>query len=73
VFSRAEGTPRLGFRDYWIVNLIENVLEVHRDLHALGGPRGRRYRSIQILRPPARVAPLAAPDALIDVAELLPS
>lgn len=63
---------RAGIRDYWIVNLVERVLEVHRDPQpAAGTRRGWRYRSVEPLRPPAKVTPLAAPSALIDVADLL--
>ena len=62
-----------GLREYWIVNLVDRTLEVHRD------PRPPEpsddewtYRSIEVLRPPASVTPLAAPAARITVADLLP-
>jgi Uma2 family endonuclease len=64
---------RAGLPEYWIVNLVEGVLEVHRE------PRpqpetahGWVYRSVEILRPPASVTPLGAPGSLIPVADLLP-
>jgi len=64
---------RAGIQDYWIVNLVERVLEVHRDPHVeADAPHGSVYRSVEILRPPAMVTPLAAPTALIRVADLLP-
>ena len=64
---------RAGIGDYWIVNLVESAVELHRDPQATrGGKGGWRYRSVQILRPPARITPLAAPGALIDVSDLLP-
>ena len=60
-----------GIQDYWIVNLVDAVLEVRRDPGRLA-PRGRGYRSIETLRPPAVIAPLARSDARIAVADLLP-
>ena len=54
-----------------IVNLLDAALEVRRDPGRLA-PRGRGYRSIETLRPPAVIAPLARPDARIAVADVLP-
>lgn len=64
---------RAGVQDYWIVNLIERVLEVYRD----PGPdpsahEGWRYRSVERLAPPSIVVPLALPAARIAIADLLP-
>ncbi len=59
--------------DYWIVNLVDGTLEVRRDPGRLGAPsRARGYRSLETLRPPDVVTPLARPDARIAVADLLP-
>ena len=64
---------RAGLPEYWIVNLVEGVLEIHRQPQpAADAPYGWVYRSLAILRPPAAVTPLAAPGALIPVADLLP-
>jgi Uma2 family endonuclease len=64
---------RAGVEDYWIVNLIDRVLEVYRDPGAdPSAPYGWRYRSVRTLVPPAAVAPLALPSTHIAVAELLP-
>ena len=64
---------RAGLRDYWIVNLVEGVLEVHREPQpAADAAYGWAYRSVEILRPPARVTPLSTPSALIPVTDLLP-
>jgi Uma2 family endonuclease len=64
---------RAGLREYWIVNLAEVLLEVHRDPEpAAQAPSGWAYRSIRSLGPPAMVSPLAAPGASIRVADLLP-
>ena len=64
---------RAGLQEYWIVNLVDGVLEVHRAPQpATDAAYGWVYRSVEILRPPATVTPLAAPGARIPVAELLP-
>jgi Uma2 family endonuclease len=61
-----------GILDYWIVNLAEHALEVHRDPQLASDiPSSAAYRSVHILRPPATIVPLGAPAASIDVAELL--
>ena len=64
---------RAGIRDYWIVNLVDRVLEVHRDPQpAADAAYGWVYRSTETLRPSATVTPLAAPGARIPVTDLLP-
>jgi Uma2 family endonuclease len=64
---------RAGLRDYWIVNLVDGVLEVHRQPEpAADTAAGCVYRSVEILHPPATVTPLAAPSTSIPVADLLP-
>ena len=64
---------RADIPDYWIVNLIEGVVEVHRNPQPMAdAPHGWGYRSVEVMRPPATVVPLAAPGQLISVAELLP-
>ena len=43
-----------GFPEYWIVNLVDGALEVHRTPHpAADAAYGWVYRSVEILRPPA--------------------
>jgi len=64
---------RAGLPEYWIVNLVEGVLEVHREPRPEPeSPHGWVYRSVEVLRPPAWVTPLGAPGSLIPVADLLP-
>jgi Uma2 family endonuclease len=64
---------RAGIVDYWIVNLIDRVLEVYRDPGAdVTAPYGWRYLSVERLAPPSMVTPLAVPTAPIPVAALLP-
>lgn len=63
---------RGGVEDYWIVDLIDLALEVHRDpVVDPAMPYGWRYRTIQRLVAPATVAPLALPAAQIAIADLL--
>ena len=64
---------RAGIRDYWIVNLVDRLLEVHRDPEPdPSAPYGWRYRSVTALAPPALVTPLAFTSSRIAVADLLP-
>ena len=64
---------RAGIGDYWIVNLVDRVLEVYRDpAPAQSAPYGWRYRSVAVLAPPAAAAPLAFPSCQIAVADLMP-
>ncbi len=62
-----------GITDYWIVNLVQRQLEVYRDPVADSTqPFGFRYNNRTIFDPPDKVSPLAAPQAQITVADLLP-
>lgn len=64
---------RAGLVDYWIINLIDRVLEVYREPAAdPSAPFGWRYTRRAVFRPPAQVCPLAMPSAVIRVADLLP-
>ncbi len=64
---------RAGVADYWIVNLRERVLEVHRKpVRSARAPHGWRYGRVERFGPKAVVSPLAAPRAYVRVADLLP-
>jgi Uma2 family endonuclease len=64
---------RAGIADYWIVNLVHRQLEVRRNPVPDSRQRyGFRYSSRTILAPSDFVMPLAAPQAQIAVADLLP-
>ena len=64
---------RAGLPEYWIANLAEGAFEVHRRPRRVADAAyGWVYRSIDILRPPATVTPLATPGVRIPVADLLP-
>lgn len=68
-FDQAEKArlyARAGVGDYWIVNLIDRRVEVHRNPGADG------YRSVSVLTAADEVSPLAAPSSRIPVASLLP-
>ena len=55
-----------GVAEFWLLNLVDNILEIYRD----PGPKG--YRSLQRLSPGDHVSPLAFPDLTLAVADLLP-
>jgi Uma2 family endonuclease len=64
---------RARISDYWIVNLDEQVVEIHRDPAPLEPPRrGWAYRALQAFRRSEAATPLGAPSAVIAVADLLP-
>ncbi|MCG6941172.1 MAG: Uma2 family endonuclease [Thiohalocapsa sp.] len=53
--------------EYWILNLVDAVLEVHRD------PTGDAYATRSVLAPAERIAPLQAPaQPAIAIADLIP-
>jgi Uma2 family endonuclease len=59
--------------EYWIVNLVDRVLEVYRESGPDAGAQyGWAYRVVLTLGPDERVTPLAAPTARILVADFLP-
>jgi Uma2 family endonuclease len=57
---------KAGIAEYWVVNLVDRVLEVFRD------PRAGSYQMRLTLEPTARVALQAWPDLELDVASLFP-
>jgi Uma2 family endonuclease len=62
---------RAGIADYWVLNVSDEMLEIHRTPErSTDAPRGWRY----VERFSARdgVAPLARPDGVISVTDLLP-
>jgi Uma2 family endonuclease len=63
---KARSYAKACIQDYWIINLARDVLEVYRD------PVGDTYRTRLVLRRGEQIAPLARPDTLIAVADLLP-
>jgi Uma2 family endonuclease len=62
---------RAGIADYWIVNLVDTLLEVYRE--PVQSTTGRwSYRRVRLLRPSATIVPLGAPKHRVRVADLLP-
>lgn len=55
-----------GLAEYWIVNLVDNTVDVHRE----PGPKG--YGSVKSFKPGDTLSPLAFPDVTLDVAAILP-
>ena len=70
---KATAYARARVADYWIANLIDRVLEVHRQ-PVRPGPAQRHwgYAAIETLGADGTIAPLAAPSAGVRVADLLP-
>src|SRR5207247_1688426 len=65
---------RAGIADYWIVNLVDRVVEVYREPGAdVTAPYGWRYISVERFTPPSSVAPFGVPTAPIPIPALLPS
>ena len=61
-----------GILEYWIVNLVDHCLEVHRDpIHMTGQPYGYGYRSCSQYFANDAVAPLAISQSTLKVADLL--
>lgn len=64
---------RAGIPEYWILNLLERVLEVYRDPAPIPDhPLGYGYRSSERLDASASVVPLGVSATAIAVADLLP-
>jgi Uma2 family endonuclease len=64
---------RAGIADYWILNLNDRQLEVHRNPVPDASRKGRyRYADVTVVPADGHATPLAAPGAVIAVADLLP-
>src|SRR5690242_2697738 len=71
--EKASLYARAGVADYWILNLVDNVLEVNRE--PVADPHrayGWRYASTATLGRGDSVTPLARPGSAIPIADLLP-
>ena len=70
---KATAYARARIADYWIINLVDRVVEIHREPARPGPARARwGYAAVDVLGAEAAVSPLAAPDAVIRVSDLLP-
>lgn len=64
---------RAGVADYWIVNVVDDVVEVHRGpVPDLTGEFGWRYWNVDTFSAGSWISPLWRPDVTVAVAELLP-
>ena len=64
---------RAGLPDYWVLNLVDRVLEVYREpVQDSAASFGWRYGRTEVLDASARVTPLATPGSSIPVSHLLP-
>jgi Uma2 family endonuclease len=66
--QKAKQYARAGVPEYWILNLIDRVLEVYRD----PDPAGEQYRHVTRHGENESVSPLVTPTASIVVRDLLP-
>jgi Uma2 family endonuclease len=55
-----------GIPEFWLINLVDRVVEVHRH------PSAGRYSDVQQIDRQGQLTPAEFPDAIIDVADLLP-
>ena len=70
--GKASLYARAGLDDYWIVNLVGLVLEVHREPQPdADAAFGWRYQSVSVHGLDASIAPLAVPQAQIRVSDLI--
>jgi Uma2 family endonuclease len=70
--DKASIYARAGIEDYWIVNLVDRVLEIHRrPLPDAGAPYGWRYASVARVSAGAVVTPLALPSLQIAVEAMI--
>jgi len=71
--AKASLYARAAVPEYWIVNIPDRVLEVHRDpIEMEDQPYGFHYRSITRHSPSDKVSPLIAPEQAILVSDILP-
>jgi len=69
LYDRADKGPayaRSGIREYWLLNLEDNVLEIYR------APADGSYRETLLLRADDTAAPLAFPDLELRAGDFLP-
>lgn len=71
--TKASLYARADVGEYWIVNLVDHILEVHREpIPMTGRPYGCYYRTVTRYGASDSIAPLAAPNQALAVVDLLP-
>jgi Uma2 family endonuclease len=64
---------KAGIADYWIVNLVDDAVEVHRNpVLDPSQPSGYRYGNVVAYRAGESISPLIASGAVVAVSTLLP-
>jgi Uma2 family endonuclease len=64
---KAQVYAKAGIADYWIVNVLDQCIEVRRD------PHDDSYHSVEVFRAGQEVRPLAFPDVALAVARIFPA
>jgi Uma2 family endonuclease len=71
--EKAQLYAAAGIADYWVVDLNNRLLIVHRDPQSdPASPSGASYRMVTPLVIGQSISPLATPQAIVNVADLLP-
>jgi Uma2 family endonuclease len=71
--TKASLYAKAGISDYWIINLQERQIEIYRQPVAdIDADYGFSYAEISIFKEGGSVSPIAKPDAVIEVRDLLP-
>jgi Uma2 family endonuclease len=71
--QKGSAYARAGLGDYWIVNLVDRVVEVYREPMPDASARYEwRYASVQTFTTSDTIGPLALPSVRVAVADLLP-
>jgi Uma2 family endonuclease len=65
--TKLRAYARNGIKEYWIVNLIDDVVEVFRE------PQDDAYLDINNFGLDATVSPAAFPDVVLNVSNLIPA
>lgn len=65
--EKADLYAAAGIADYWVINLLDRVVEVRRD------PAAGRYRTLRTLSGTQEISPLAVPQVVLVPATLWPS
>ena len=63
--EKADLYAAAGVKDYWVVNLVENVVEVRRD------PTTNGYQSLQTYKTGQSIAPLAFPNVSLSISSVI--
>ena len=69
--KKAAVYARAGIADYWIVNLVDGEVEVHRNPRPSSGKLEWGYEDVRRVRGEVTLTPLASPTAKVTVADFL--